>query len=120
MIHINKIKVLVFLVFLAIFGFLLFNPSITSAQSSCGGIFHPYEQKPASCYGTVVTHDAWLFTRPNKQWDFYKLRYEDRVTVDYIQDDMYFVKWYFSGSRDPIVGWVEYNKILLDRDVVRE
>jgi hypothetical protein len=112
----NK-QILVFLLLITLLSWFSYLPA--KAIGECGGIYSPYEMLPANCQGTIVVDDGWLFTRSNKQWDFYKLEFEDRVTVDYIENNMYFVKWYFSGSRDPIVGWIEFNKVLLDRDVVR-
>ena len=98
--------------------FLLVRPAlIAGAEGECGGIFDPYQQKPANCWATAVTDSAWMTTRSNGQWDFYKLQFRDRVIVDYVQDRRYLVKWYFSESRDPLVGWVEMEDILLDRDV---
>jgi len=102
--------VLVFLISVFIF-------KNTYAQGECGGVFEPVKMQPASCMGTIVVNDAWVSLRPDDSFWYYKLSFRDRVVVDYQENGYYFVKWYFDSSHDPIYGWININKVLLDRDV---
>ena len=49
---------------------------------------------------------------------FYKLKYNDRVIVEYQQGNYYFIVWYFNPSYDPLAGWMDKSNILLDKDVI--
>ena len=96
----------------------VFNSSPTLAYGECRGIYHPTENNPSDCLGTVVVNDGWISLRPDDTWWHYRLQVEDRVSVIYRDGDYYFVEWKFSETRDPLTGWIYFNKVLLDRDVV--
>jgi hypothetical protein len=103
---------------LAMAFFYSFNPAF--AQGACDSI-------PTSVYlncpkgaelGTVINNGTYLEDKTGNV-QFYHLPYNERVTVNYFVDGHYLVTWKFSDKFDALVGWVEEDKILLDKDVIQ-
>lgn len=95
------------------------SPSPTPVLND-SGIRAPYQNAPQDLLPATVIGDAWLQitpVEPTKSFQFYMLRFGDRVYVDVESQGYYLIWWYFDSNRDPMLGWAKKDLILLDRDV---